>query len=190
MTAANKPISPNTPVHLAFGERKVVLHNGDVLDLTADALVCPVDPQLNLQSGLAAIITEAAGKKPAIQRPIRPEPYGKVVVLPGGKLKAKYLFLTVVLGERGPDKMRQSIQQAVDRAIRYAEFLRLKSVAFPMLGSAQDLPPYSLIANLMLENAARYFRRRNTKLDLILFSLRNPDAFAAFRTEAAAWDKR
>ena len=177
-------------VDLNFGDRKLVIHKGDVLDLEADALVCPVDPNLNLGAGLASLVARAAGPGAVVERPVLPEPFGKVVVLPGGKLKTKYLFLTVVLGERGPDKIRLSIQQAVDRSIRYAEFLRLRSLAFPMIGSPQTLPPYTEIANLMLQSAAQYFCRRNTKLKVILFSLYNPDAFQAFRREAEGWIKQ
>lgn len=189
MTEKNAPGPAAASTNLTFGERKLVLHNGDILDLQADALVCPVDPHFSMDSGLPSIIARAAGKTALVQRPLRPEPYGKVTVLPGGKLKAKYLFLTVVMGERGADKMRHSIQQAVDRSIRYAEFLRLKSIAFPMLGSAQSLPPYTLVAHMMMENVARYFRRRNTKLKLIQFSLHNPDAYKAFQSEAENWSK-
>jgi O-acetyl-ADP-ribose deacetylase (regulator of RNase III) len=86
-------------LQLLVGEKKLSIHPGDILSLTADALVCPVDPSLNCQKGLINEINLATGKKIHIDRPVLPEPYGKVIVFPGGKLKAKYLFLTVLLGE-------------------------------------------------------------------------------------------
>jgi O-acetyl-ADP-ribose deacetylase (regulator of RNase III) len=100
------------------------------------------------------------------------------------KLQAQYLFLTVLLGERGLDKMKLSISHAVDRAIRYAEFLRLKSIAFPVLGSPRESPPYNFVAHQMLENVVTYFNRRNTKIKAILFSAYNADALSALQEEA------
>ncbi len=169
---------------LLLGEKKLSVHSGDLMSLTADALVCPVDANLNCESGLAKEVMSQAGRQSQVQKPILPEPYGKVIVMPGGKLKTKYLFLTVLLGERGLDKMKLSISQAVDRAIRYAEFLRLKSIAFPVLGSPQEAPPYDFVAHQMMENITQYFNRRNTKIKAILFSAYNPQAFSALQKEA------
>ncbi len=169
---------------LVIGERKLTMHNGDVLSLAADALVCPVDQNLDFRAGIARIISQAAGKGIRKDRPSLPEPYGKVVVLPGGNLKVKYIFLSVIVGEKGPERMKTSIRQAVERTIRYAEFLRLKSIAFPVLGSSHAAAPYDFIAREMLEEVTRYFQRRNTRLNAILFSVFNPQAFEAFRREA------
>jgi O-acetyl-ADP-ribose deacetylase (regulator of RNase III) len=171
-------------IQLLVGERKLTLHQEDILSLTADALVCPVDPTLSFRAGLARVISQAAGKNVRTERPLSPEPYGKVVVLPGGDLKVKFIFLTVLLGERGADKMRLSIAQAVDRTIRYAEFLKLKTIAFPVLGCPQTTPSYNIVAQEMFQNVIRYYQKRNTKLKTILFSAFNTEAFEAFRETA------
>lgn len=169
---------------LLIGERKLSIVNGEVMDLPVDAIVCPIDPGLDFNSGLAKILSQAAGKVIQKERPLAPEPYGKVVVLPGGNLKAKYLFFTVVCGEKNLDKMRLSISQAVDRAIRYAEFLRIKSIAFPVMGDPKTQPPYDLVAHEMIENVLKYFQRRNTKVKAIFFSAFNGPAYTALKKEA------
>ena len=172
---------------LIFGDRRLVVDNADLTTLAADAFVCPVSPSIDTRQGLARILSDAAGGGLGRdERPTIHEPYGKVIVVPGGNLRAKYVFLSVLLGERGVDKIRLSIRQAVDRSIHYAEFLRLKSLAFPLLGSALDLPPYEFVARQMLEEVAQYMRRRKTRLKLVMFSIRNPEAFDAFRKEARA----
>lgn len=168
---------------LVFGDRRLIVDNSDLETLAADAFVCPVDCTLDVTRGLAKILNDAAGGLTR-ERPALNEPYGKVIVLPAGNLRAKYVFMSVLLGERGLDKIQLSIRQAVDRCIHYAEFLRLKSIAFPLLGSALDLPPYEFVARQMMEEVAQYMRRRKTRLKLVLFSIRNPDAFEAFRKEA------
>ncbi len=150
----------------------------------ADAIVCPVDPALDFRCGVARVISQAAGPSIRSSRPDFPEPYGKVVVLPAGNLKAKYIFLSVLLGEKNLDKFRGSIRQAVERTIRYAEFLRLKSIAFPVLGSPKTAPPYNFIAHEMMEHVVQYFRCRNTKISAVLFSIFNAEAYEAFRQEA------
>ncbi len=169
---------------LLVGEKKLTLHYGDITTITADAVVCPVDRSLNFRSGLARVISQAAGKGIRVHRPSFPEPYGKVVVLPGGDLKSKFVFLTVLLGEKEPEKVRQSIRQAVERTILYAEFLRLKSIAFPVLGSLDNNLPYTQIAQEMLEEVVQYLQRRKTKLQAVLFSCFNQNAFKIFCTEA------
>lgn len=169
---------------IEIAERRLVIQNSDITGIDADALVCPVDPSLDFRSGLARIVSQSAGKSIRTHRPMFPEPLGKVVVLPGGDLKVKYIFLTVILGEKDLHKMKFAIRQAVDRSIRYAEFLRLKSLAFPVLGCAKLQPSYNFIAKEMLEDISKYFQRRNTKLNAILFSIFNPNAFSAFRKEA------
>ena len=88
------------------------------------------------------------------------------------------------MGDNDFEKTRPHIRQVVDRAIRYAEFLRLKSIAFPVLGSAKGKFPYDQIAREMLENVAMYFRRRNSKIKVAVFSIFNPEAFEAFRKES------
>jgi O-acetyl-ADP-ribose deacetylase (regulator of RNase III) len=174
----------NNSLHMLIGERQLAVHNGDILDVECDAIVCPVDQDLSLKSGLAKVINNAAGRQLNLQRPLSPVPYGKVVVLPGGRLKTKYIFMTVLLGEKGMDKIKVSIGQAVERAIRYAEFMRLKSIAFPVLGCPDATPPYHLIAHEMIQYVAQYFQRRHTKLKGILVSAYNKDAFKALTDEA------
>lgn len=174
----------NDDLNLLIGERKLCIHQGDILSVSADALVCPVDQNLDFRSGIARQISRSAGKTTRSERPLSPEPFGKVVVLPGGNLKVKYLFLAVLVGERGIEKMRHSIRLAVDRSIRFAEFLRLKSVAFPTLGCPEQTPPYRFIAKEMMEEVVKYFQRRNTKINAILFSTYNNDAYAAFKEKA------
>lgn len=169
---------------LLFGDRKLTVHQGDVLNLAADALVCPVGPSLDVSTGLARIIVDAAGAEPRDASPMVTSPFGNVVVLPGGNLRAKYIFLSVLLGERGLDQMQMAIRQAVDRSIHYAEFLRLKSIAFPLLGSAAGAPPFHFVARQMIEEVAQYLARRKTRLKMVLFSIHNADAYTAFRREA------
>jgi len=171
-------------LELLFGDRRLSMHKGDVTNLTAEALVCPVDQNLDFRSGVARIISQAAGPAVRGHRPETHETFGKLVVLPGGHLKVKYIFLAVVLGDKDEDRTKLHIRRAVDRAIKYAEFLRLKSIAFPVLGSPRTKFPYGFIAKEMLESVANYFRRRNTKLKVALFSIYNSDAFEAFRRES------
>ena len=171
-------------LHLDVGGSRLTLGQGDITSLEADAIVCPTNPALDTSSGVARAILQAAGPAVRYHTPKFPEPFGKVVVLPGGKLQTKFIFLTVLLGEKGLDRMKVSIRQAVERTIRYAEFLRLKSLAFPVLGSPEEAPPYSFIARVMLEDVARYMGRRRPKLNGIVFSIFNAEAYEAFCDEA------
>jgi O-acetyl-ADP-ribose deacetylase (regulator of RNase III) len=169
---------------LFIGEKKLHVFKGDILTLEADAIVCPVDRSLDFRSGLARIISQAAGAAVRVERPSFPEPYGKVVVLPPGKLKAKYLFLTVLLGETEPPLAQASIRQAIERTVLYAEFLRLKSIAFPVMGTLKNCLPYTAIATDMLGEVVQHLRKRKTRLESIHFSVFNPTAYDIFCDKA------
>jgi O-acetyl-ADP-ribose deacetylase (regulator of RNase III) len=166
------------------GDSRLSIFRGDITTIQADAIVCPIDPGLDFRSGLANIVGQAAGPTIQNQRPEFPEPYGKIVVLPGGNLKVKYLFLAVLLGEKSVDKLKAHIRQSVERSIRYAEFLRLKSLAFPVLGCPKIAPPYLHIAHEMIEHVVQYMRCRNTKVKTLFFSIFNQNALEDFQTEA------
>jgi len=174
----------NDNLTLLIGDNCLTLQQADILSLKADALVCPVDPLLDTQTGVAKIVMKAAGPSVRAHKPVFPEPHGKVVVLPAGYLKAKYLFLTVLLGEKNEMRRQLFVRQAVERAILYAEFLHLKSMAFPVLGSPQEAQPYEIIAHEMLGKVAEYFQRRRTKIKTIFFSSFNKTAFDTFCHEA------
>jgi O-acetyl-ADP-ribose deacetylase (regulator of RNase III) len=184
LSSTNHAGDSGDKIAVPIGAGKLVVQNGDLLDVEADALVCPVDPTMSFKSGLTHAVSITTGKQVRTERPLVPKPYGKVVILPGGKLKVKYIFLTVLLGQRGTENMRSAIRQSVNRTIRYAEFLRLKSIAFPVLGSPEHTPPYSFIAHEMLTHVRQYFQKRNTKLKAVLVSAYNTGAFEAFKSEA------
>lgn len=171
-------------INLKIGEKTLSLYHGSITTLTADAVVCPVDQNLDFRNGVARIISQNAGSSIRSERPTFSEPFGKVIVLPGGNLKMKYIFLTVVLGEKNIQKMAVSIRQSVERTIRYAEFLRLKSLAFPVLGCPKNTPPYEVLAKEMMESVVQYLQCRNTKIQAILFSAYNSNAYDSLRKEA------
>jgi O-acetyl-ADP-ribose deacetylase (regulator of RNase III) len=184
MTSPIPPQDQKTNLSLFIGSKKIHISYGDITQLQADAIVCPVDRTLDFRSGLARVISQAAGAAVRVHRPASPEPYGKVVVLPPGKLKAKYLFLTVLLGETEPPLAQASIRQAVERTIRYAEFLRLNSIAFPVMGTLKNCLPYTEIAADMFGEVVQHFRRRKSRLESVVFSVFNPTAFDIFCEKA------
>lgn len=171
-------------LRLLIGQKKLDVFFGDITNLAADAVVCPVDRNLDFRSGLARIISQAAGAGIRVHRPAFPEPYGKVVVLPPGRLKAKYLFLSVLLGETEPERAQHSIRQAVERTILYADFLRLKSIAFPVLGTLKSNLSYTAIASDMLAEVVQHLRRRKSRIETVLFSVFNPTAYTIFCDQA------
>lgn len=184
MTAPIRLKEDKSNLSLLIGTKKLLVNCSDITSIEADAVVCPVDRNLDFRSGLARVISQAAGAGIRVERPTFPEPYGKVVVLPPGKLNAKYLFLTVLLGETEPDRAQAAIRQAVERTILYAEFLRLKSIAFPVMGTIKNCLPYTEIATDMLHEVVQHLQRRKTRLESVLFSIFNPTAYEIFCNKA------
>jgi len=183
MPPPSKPTKQKKPLKLNVGNNQILLHHGNMLDCTAEAMVCPTNRDLNTESGLARLILDAAGPSSERQKPHTSEPLGKVVVLPGGHLKSKFIFLTVVEGEQNSKKLKTTVRQAVDRAIRYAEFLHLSSLAFPVLGAAHHQPPYDEVAEEISTYVIAYFTKRTSRITPVFFSAYQQQASDALTSE-------
>jgi len=136
---------PNT--ERAYKNTRITVITGDVTKLEVDAIVNPANSQLIMGGGVAGAIRRAGGdqiQKEALGK--APIPIGKAVVTTAGKLKAKHVIHAPTMTRPAMSTNKENVKQATRAALECASQLRIKSLAFPGMGTG--------VGGLSLEEAA------------------------------------
>lgn len=170
--------------HPAPGERRIGparlrLVRGDLTSLAADAIVNAANDRLWMGGGVAGAIKRRGGaeiEEEAVRR--GPLPVGEAVATGAGRLAARYVIHAVTMGQDLTTSERD-IRAATRSALRVAETLGLRSVAFPALGTGVGGFPLDRAAAAMVEEAAAHLRA-GSGLAEVVFCLYDERAYAAF----------
>jgi len=137
-----------------FGFVDLELVEGDITLIEADAIVNAANPYLEHGGGVARAIVRRGGDiiQEESRRYVRehgPIPVGGVAVTCAGSLKAKYVIHAV--GPKWNVDPPSKLDEAVTNALRRADELNLKSIAFPAISTGIYGYPYDLVAKVMVE---------------------------------------
>ncbi|HUT33391.1 MAG TPA: macro domain-containing protein [Planctomycetota bacterium] len=159
---------------------KIELREGDITEIEVDAIVNSANTDLILGAGVSGAIGRKGGK--AIQEEcdaIRSVPLGEAIVTTAGELKAKCIIHAVSM-EIGHFTTEDNVALATRNALRRADERKLRTLAFPAIGTgaAALAPEYS--ARAMLETVAEHLAG-GTGLDRIYFVLFKDEMLQAFR---------
>jgi O-acetyl-ADP-ribose deacetylase (regulator of RNase III) len=176
--------------HPAPGERRIGparlrLVRGDLTSLAADAIVNAANDRLWMGGGVAGAIKRRGGaeiEEEAVRR--GPLPIGEAVATGAGRLAARYVIHAVTMGQDLTTNER-NIRAATRSALRVAETLRLRSVAFPALGTGVGGFPLDRAAAAMVEETAAHLRA-GSGLAEVVFALYDERAYAAFAAALGA----
>lgn len=152
---------------------------GDITDQDTEAIVNAANNHLWMGGGVAGAIKRRGG--PEIEQeatrlgPVEP---GTAVTTSAGRLKAKFCIHAVVMGQ---DLVTNAelITRATSSALMEAARLKIRSVAFPALGTGVGGFPVPACARLMLA-AAFCHCQTHSHPELVRFVLFEPTAFQAF----------
>jgi len=135
---------------------KIRLIKGDITELDVDAIVNAANNRLIMGGGVAGAIRRKGGReieKEAMEK--GPIEIGEAVVTGAGKLKAKYVIHGATMGmdfRTDEDKIRKATRNAMKRAVE----MKMKSVAFPALGTGVGGFPYERAAEIMYEEVSKF----------------------------------
>jgi len=134
---------------------KIHLHQGDITESDADAIVNAANTDLWLGTGVAGAIKKKGG--PKIQQEcesIGPIARGEAAVTTGGDLKAKYVIHAASMSfDEGTSD--ESLYDSVKNSLLRASELQIRSIAFPALGTGvSDYDPQRC-AEIMLSEILR-----------------------------------
>jgi O-acetyl-ADP-ribose deacetylase (regulator of RNase III) len=155
---------------------------GDITDYEGDAIVNAANNNFWMGGGVAGAIKLNGGTSIEHESMrLGPKPVGEAVITGAGKLKTKFVIHAVVMGQ---DLRTDSakILSATRAALQLAESNKIKSIAFPALGTGVGGFPLSEAANIMVNEAAS-FLRQSESLSVITFTLFDQEAYKSFAIE-------
>ncbi len=158
---------------------KISIKKGDITTFEGDAIVNAANNQLWMGGGVAGAIKRAGGveiEREAVSK--GPIPIGGAISTSAGKLKAKYVIHAAVMG-RDLKTSAENISKATINAIKEAEKLKLKNIAFPALGTGVGGFPYEECAKIM-KKSIKEVEKEICSVEEIVFYLFDDEAFKTF----------
>ena len=153
---------------------------GDICDRSVEAVVNAANNQLWMGAGVAGAIKRRGG--PEIEREAvakGPIPVGDAVATDAGALEAKHVIHAAVMGADLATDAR-IIARVTRSALRLADELGLRSIAFPALGTGVGGFDLRECAQIMREAVLEHIAG-GTELTLVEFVLFGEQAYKEFR---------
>jgi O-acetyl-ADP-ribose deacetylase (regulator of RNase III) len=167
---------------------RIVITQGDITDMDADAIINAANTDLILGAGVAGAIRRKGG--PSIQEEcnqIGHIPLGEAAITRGGNLKARYVIHAASMGRESPANggasltTDESLRDAVRNSLLRAEEKMLRTIAFPAIGTGVSGFPMERCARIMLTEAADYLKSHPmSSIQKIYFVLYDREAFETF----------
>lgn len=156
---------------------KIFLVKGDITSSNAEAIVNAANNHLWMGSGVAGAIKRVGGKiieDEAVSK--GPIPIGSAIETTAGNLKAKYVIHAAVMGQDLITNEKY-IRDATKNVLELCERLKLKSVAFPALGTGVGGFPLEECAEIMISEVLNF---NGEHLKEVFFYLFGDEAFQTF----------
>lgn len=161
---------------------QIELMQGDITEVKADALVNNATSQMYMNAGVAGAMKRKGGliiEGEALKQ--APVDIGKSITTSPGTLPAKYIIHAAVMGITFQTN-EESIKQGVISVLKEANRLKLKSIAFPALGTGLAGFPFSDCAKIMIETIKNMLP--SISIDHVIIVLFSNDAFLSFKHKA------
>lgn len=163
---------------------KIVLRQGDITEMEVDAIVNAANNELQMGGGLAGAIRRRGG--PSIQKECDargPVKVGEAAITGAGNLKAKHVIhaASMSLGSR---TTAAALRSSTRHCLRLAKENRIKTVAFPAVGTGIAGFPLDECAEIMLGECVNHLKSATT-IETIYFVLFDRAAFDVFAKKHA-----
>lgn len=162
-----------------IGNSVLELCDGDITEMSTDAIVNAANARLVLGGGVAGAIRKKGG--PSIQAEcdeIGGTFVGGAVITTVGNLKARYVIHAVGprMGEGDED---EKLQSATLNSLKVADENKLKSISLPAISTGIFGFPTERCAKIMLETTIGYLEGP-TGLDRVVFCLFGSESYDIF----------
>ena len=168
---------------------KIVLQQGDLTEMDADAIVNAANNDLKLGGGLAGVIRRKAGD--AVQREcdeIGTIPLGGAAMTSAGKLKARHIIHAASM-QLGGYTTGHALRASTAHSLRIAAEKGLRTIAFPAIGTGIGGFPLTECAAIMLHEVAEHLKRTSS-IEKVYFVLFDKTALSAFEKARREMDER
>jgi O-acetyl-ADP-ribose deacetylase (regulator of RNase III) len=171
---------------VVYREVEIEVMHGDITKLEVEAIVNAANTHLIMGGGVAGAIKRAGGKE-IEEEAVRQGPIkiGSAIATSAGRLKAKYVIHSPTM-ELDFKTDEEKVRLAMIAALRKAEELKVKSIAFPALGTGVGGLPKDLAAKIMIEELKKHLDSGRSSLKRVIFADINADQVGFFRKELEA----
>ncbi len=162
-------------------KKKIIVIQGDITDIQADAIVNAANTDLILGAGVAGAIRRKGGE--SIQeecRKIGPISLGEAALTRGGSLKAKYVIHAAGM-HLGGRVGEHSLKNTTKNSLRRADEKGIKTIAFPAIGTGIGGLPTGRGAEIMIDLALSHLESRKTSIEKVYFVLFDEHTFRVFK---------
>jgi len=136
---------------------KIKVIHGSIIDLTVDAVVNPANSTGRMGGGVAKAIKLAGGRQieqeAMSQAPIR---IGEAILTGGGDLLCRFVIHAPTMVKPVERTTIENVSKATRAALRRADQKRLKSVAFPGMGTGAGKLSKIEAARAMVDEIRRF----------------------------------
>lgn len=158
---------------------KIILMQGDLTEMDTDAIVNAANNDLQHGGGVAGAIRRKGGA--IIQEEsnaIGSIPVGTAAITSGGQLKARYVIHAASM-ELGGRTDAKALRGSTAHSLRIANEKRIKTIAFPAVGTGIAQFPVEQCAEIMLREVVSHLKRGSSleKVYFVLFDARSLKVF-------------
>jgi len=172
---------------MRIGDCEIKIIQGDITDMAVDAIVNAANNKLLMGGGVAGAIKKKGGvsiEDEAVKK--GPIEIGGAVATSAGTLKARYVIHAATMGmDSKTDEIK--IRNSCAGALRVADELKIKSVAFSALGCGVGGFPLKACAKIMAQEVMKHLREADTSLKEIIFCMREEEAYQIFDKNVAGY---
>jgi O-acetyl-ADP-ribose deacetylase (regulator of RNase III) len=163
---------------------RISIQQGDITEMDVDAIVNAANNDLIMGIGVAGAILRKGGDE--IQEEcnkIGSIPVGYAAITGAGKLKARHVIHAASMGLGGVLTTAKTLRTSTAHSLRLASERKMRSIAFPAIGTGVAGFPMDECAQVMLFEAIEHLKHRSS-LETVYFVLFDSAAFHVFQT---AW---
>ena len=156
-------------------QRVLVVVEGDITRLKADAIVNPANSLMIMGGGVAGALKRVGGdeiEKEALR--YAPVPVGEAIATTAGRLGAKFVIHAPTMEKPAMRIPLENAIKATRAALKLASRLGVKSIAFPAMGAGVGGLSVREVSRAMAEIAREW---SEAKPDLIIFVAYGSEAY-------------
>ncbi|XP_055952680.1 core histone macro-H2A.1-like [Argiope bruennichi] len=176
-----------------FLGQKLTVIQGDIINVTADAVLHPTNASLHMNSDVGQALEKAGGKEFQLEIKDILTCNGQLdvasaVISPGHNFPAKYV-IHCHIPPYGSSNATEMMEKAVKNVLSLADEKNLKSIAIPSISSGSSAFPKQQAAQIILKGISNYFVNiLSSSLKQIFFVLHDMESIGIYTSELAKLD--
>lgn len=153
---------------MKMSQIKIEVLEGDLTQMAVDAIVNPANSFGKMGGGVAGAIKRAGGREIEQEAVAKaPIPVGEAVATTAGRLPARYVLHAPTMEKPTQRTTVEKVKMAVEAALRTADALRLKTLAFPGMGTGVGKVPPEKAAEAIVSTIRAFAPKTVQKIFLV-----------------------